>query len=656
MVNIKTGQSLAYLLSATFPLIANAATGVSFDFSRVAVSPDSNIVPLTSPHSFNSIHERGYQEFYLDNKDYFYMINFTLGTPAQEIIGVTLDTGSSDLWVSSKSNPYCQEINCEEYGFYDLGASSTWKYNNSKFSIQYGDYTYAKGDWGMDTIHIGDTSVPNFNFAVATDANSSFGVFGIGFDTLETSPTTYINFPGALVANGLINSQAYSLFLNSEEAESGSILFGAVDHSKYTGPFITVPIISKHRTSVYLTGLSSSIDGCDTDLFEHDDTVSIQEELLEEGGLYVLLDSGTTLSFLPAAFVDKIGKTLGATFSEDVGLYTMPCNQPGQTLDFKFSCSTIKTPLSNFLWAAYYDNGSPAYFPNGDPMCFLTIEKTDGIPILGDSFLRAVYAVFDLDNHQVSLAQAKLDPSSISDIEEIQVGPNGVPRASEGVCEAATYTSCGATPSSARSSSSTTSFTITDSLRDVVLSSSEHTLSHVVSITEAHESTLTETICTRHECTDKLYSTTIIPTSVVVEAIYTTETTVSCKTIVHDDTTEVITITYTTVVPCSTSIIETAVPHVPAQVEKSIIPTIYTTETTFSSKTNPNKTTDFTTITSNIIASTLPIAVTSTSSAHFTPSIVPISPNFANSLSSFLPSSIFMAMAIIISVPLLAFC
>ncbi len=434
IINIKVMHSIVYLFSITFPSLVNAAGGISFDISRTKIPTEDTVTPITNPYSYDVVYKRQYQEYHLENEKYFYMIQFKLGTPAQETIGVTIDTGSSDLWVSSKSSALCEKVGCEAYGTFDSDASSTWKYNNSEFSITYADKTYAKGDWGMDTIHIGDISVPNFNFALATDSDSSFGVFGIGFSTLESSPNPYINFPGALVAKGLTNSQAYSLFLNSKEADSGTILFGAVDHSKYTGSLTTIPIISKYRTSVHLTGLSYSNDDDDgdKDLYVGNDAGAKNDGFLTDDGLYALLDSGTTLSMLPEGFVHKIGKTFDATFDDGSGLYLMSCNSDeSQIIDFKFSCITIKAPLSNFLESAYLDDGTAAFLPNGEPMCFLAFIPTSDIPILGDSFLRAAYVVFDLDNHQVSIAQAALDPSSTSDIEEIQVGPDGVPKTSK---------------------------------------------------------------------------------------------------------------------------------------------------------------------------------------------------------------------------------
>jgi hypothetical protein len=71
------------------------------------------------------------------------------------------------------------------------------------------------------------------------------GVLGIGYTTDEAvvnHQSSYANLPKAMVADGLINSNAYSLWLNDLDANTGSILFGGVDSDKYTGDLETLPI------------------------------------------------------------------------------------------------------------------------------------------------------------------------------------------------------------------------------------------------------------------------------------------------------------------------------------------------------------------------------------------------------------------------------
>lgn len=52
-----------------------------------------------------------------------------------------------------------------------------------------------------------------------------------------------------------------------------------------------------------------------------------------------------------------------------------------------------------------------------------------GFLTLGDAVLRSMYVVYDLDNGQISLAQAELDSSKASDIVTVQAGLGGVQKA-----------------------------------------------------------------------------------------------------------------------------------------------------------------------------------------------------------------------------------
>lgn len=53
-----------------------------------------------------------------------YLVNITIGTPAQHL-AVTLDTGSSDLWVPAASATLCKKGGCDN-GAFDPALSSTY--------------------------------------------------------------------------------------------------------------------------------------------------------------------------------------------------------------------------------------------------------------------------------------------------------------------------------------------------------------------------------------------------------------------------------------------------------------------------------------------------------------------------------------------------
>jgi hypothetical protein len=86
-------------------------------------------------------------------------VTVTIGTPGQKV-ALQIDTGSSDIWVEVPESRLCQlQTNpCATTGTYENSTSSTYKYVNSLFSIQYADNTQAVGDYALETFQIGSMS------------------------------------------------------------------------------------------------------------------------------------------------------------------------------------------------------------------------------------------------------------------------------------------------------------------------------------------------------------------------------------------------------------------------------------------------------------------------------------------------------------------
>ncbi|CAH2350197.1 hypothetical protein CLIB1423_01S04698 [[Candida] railenensis] len=200
-------------------------------------------------HKHGHHHRRDGSEFLsleLANADNFYVAKVSVGTPGQEI-SVVLDTGSSDLWITASSNPKCiangGTIDCEEFGSFDYTESSTFKNAGTALDITYIDGTNSKGYWASDSVAFGTSStIPNVTFGVANVTDSSAGVCGLSFPILQRNPTQYDNLPILLKKQGVIQSESFSLYLTSETATTGNILFGAYDNAKFEGTLEEIPI------------------------------------------------------------------------------------------------------------------------------------------------------------------------------------------------------------------------------------------------------------------------------------------------------------------------------------------------------------------------------------------------------------------------------
>jgi len=81
---------------------------------------------------------------------------------------------------------------------------------------------------------------------VALNGADSHGVMGVGYDTNEAanpSPSgVYASVLDNMVSQGVIERKAYSLYLNDLQVNKGSIIFGGIDSTKYTGDLVALPL------------------------------------------------------------------------------------------------------------------------------------------------------------------------------------------------------------------------------------------------------------------------------------------------------------------------------------------------------------------------------------------------------------------------------
>lgn len=349
-----------------------------------------------------------------------YLFNASVGTPAQQV-HVLVDTGSSDLWFNAPNSALCTSRGdpCAASGTYEANSSTTYQYINSDFNITYVDGDNISGDYATDVFQVGATIVTDLQFGIGYDSTAADGILGVGYASNEaqvsaTGGKTYDNFPAKLVAEGIIGANAYSLWLNDLEASTGNILFGGVDSAKYEGELVTLPIQTVQGAYreflITLTGV------------EYGGT-TIGSNL----ALAVVLDSGTSFTYLPDDITEAIYDAVGAVYNERSGAASVPCSlgEQGTSLTFQFSDpAAIVVPMSEMVL------GSESA-PNGQQFqssCLFGIAPSgNSASILGDTFLRSAYVVYDLDNNEISIAQTKFNVS-VADIAEIGSGSAAVPQ------------------------------------------------------------------------------------------------------------------------------------------------------------------------------------------------------------------------------------
>ena len=387
-----------------------------------------------------------------------YSINITMGTPGQAIslqvrlfrietlhllTSLQLDTGSSDLWVPGSASPACTGQQGCPYGSFDRTKSSTFvalSDQTGSFNISYdspGDSD--AGIYFSDTVSFAGVNLNNMTIGLATYDADNQGLMGVGFDTLESGyqrevfQQPYPTVIDALLTAGTIQRRAFSLWLDDLAASTGTILFGGVDTAKYHGDLVGLPIQIDTQAQMYdrylvtLTSISINDDSGTTLLSDPNMAVA------------ALLDSGTTESILPNDVATALYGGLGSVSAG--GLQLVPCalRNSNATISFGFGGQggpVINVPLSEML---EYASLQGDMFPNGEPVCSVGVDPVgsdlSGSIILGDTFLRSAYVLYDLDNKVIAIANTNFNATSSS----ITMLPSGttIPGVSSVATEAA---------------------------------------------------------------------------------------------------------------------------------------------------------------------------------------------------------------------------
>jgi yapsin 1 len=332
----------------------------------------------------------------LDNKKYFYSLTANIGTPPQPV-DLLIDTGSSDTWVFTPSTKYARSK--KPTSFFNPAQSQSFAENNTNFNIAYG-IGNVQGIWATDTMAVAGAAVSHLPIGIATQADVAQGIVGIGRKeaecTVKSNGYTYDNLPWLLRDQGMIKAAAYSMFLGDYNSPTGTLLLGGVDKSKVAGGKLgKCPISHPKHLAINLQGMEG--DGRDPG------------QLLTYARPAVL-DSGTTMSYFSGDVIGRIHMAFNANPSFTIGQkYYCDCNTTN-VLWLNFGCAQVAVPNYYFLWPIEtVVNKLVAYFSFPDNSCYISLEQGSSdmdYYLLGDNILRAIYAVYDLENGQIAVGQA----------------------------------------------------------------------------------------------------------------------------------------------------------------------------------------------------------------------------------------------------------
>ncbi|KAF7943342.1 hypothetical protein EAE96_011269 [Botrytis aclada] len=361
-------------------------------------------------------------------------VNVGVGNPPQNMTAI-LDTGSSDFWVPASGSKLCADPKNQciasdkkfSTGSFASNNSTTFVAGKPNFFAIYTGGVNVTGTFMQETIRLGTSELMNNTMGLSTQGflpTALFPVMGIGFAAQEFSatdqnPTPYENLPLAMKSAGLTNAAAYGIYLNDFRSAEGSIIFGGMDTAKFTGNMTMLPILENFNgqaTDFVISATSLAITGGSNNKRA---TTKIS---LPSKQTPVLLDTGNPSIDVPLSAVEAIGTALNANPGPD-GSMQVTCDiaTKGMNMVFGFSGTTIQVPIEMMLTPAKNKDGTQAKDNNGNNLCVVPVNPTaneDDLLSFGAPFFSAAYAVMDLQNKKIGLAQAKVNATE-SNVQEI---------------------------------------------------------------------------------------------------------------------------------------------------------------------------------------------------------------------------------------------
>lgn len=246
----------------------------------------------------------------------------------------------------------------------------------------------------------------------------SSGLLGLGTTALEAKAMsggeTHKTFLDEMKDQGIINSRSFSMWLNTLDSDEGNLLFGGYDTEKYYDELYMLDIqpSPEDRYLVALANIQLSHG-------ELDYSFDIEP-------FAVNLDSGCEMTYLPSDTFDALASYFNVTLFE--GSYIVPCSLQEQngSLWFQFGATDgnwVQVPLSELALPLFHSNLT--YSADDSPACGFGLypnNMSQGMNFFGATFLRSAYVLYDLENMQIGIANAKWN---ITESNILEVSANG---------------------------------------------------------------------------------------------------------------------------------------------------------------------------------------------------------------------------------------
>ncbi|KAK4488672.1 hypothetical protein RD792_004443 [Penstemon davidsonii] len=368
---------------------------------------------LTRINKFNRNHskKRGPVTTDVIIGDYEYLMTYSIGTPPVPSLGV-LDTGSDVTWTQCKPCTKCfkQKVplfkprNSSTYNKVRCGSNlcNTFRGSNCNlrkkkcgFQVLYGDGSFASGNVARDTLTLGNVSFTNYVFGCAHNDGGIFYSGESGIVGLGVGQASLISQLGSSIHGKF----SYCLVpFSANSTKSGKLNFGNNAVVSGEGVATTPFALNPPQENYYLTMEAISVDN---QRFEFDD------DPLNKAEGNIIIDSGTTLTFIPTNLYDKVETAVEKTIK------LKRVKDPLRTFNLCYYTKTdIRFPVItvHFKGADVKLNPENAFFKTDDSTRCLAFQPRDGpIFIYGSLEYLITYSIGTPPVHSLGVLDTSSD-------------------------------------------------------------------------------------------------------------------------------------------------------------------------------------------------------------------------------------------------------
>lgn len=283
-----------------------------------------------------------------------------------------VDSGAGSSWLMGSG---CSSDACSRHDTLGPSQSDTLKITTTDFSVAYGSGKVS-GKLANDSFSLAGMNL-NYEFGLASTTSEEFSNFPFdGILGLSMGTGSSANFLQTLASSGAVKSNVFAVALSraADDATSGEIKFGGTNSAKYTGSISYNAVASKSG-----------------DWAINIDDMSCAGSKAGVGGKLAYIDTGTTYIFGPESLVDKLHSVVKGAVKQGTS-YTVPCDAT-TPITVTFSGVDYNIPAKD--WIAPKD-------ANGKCTSnFYGQEVVKDSWLMGATFLKNVYAVFDKDGQRI---------------------------------------------------------------------------------------------------------------------------------------------------------------------------------------------------------------------------------------------------------------